>query len=381
MMVAKGALTVDDQLFDAARNGDVGALAALLDRDPAKLHARAAPYGWSLLHAAAHEGHVDAVDFLLRRGMDPNLREEGDNSYPMHWAAAAGHLAVVERLAAAGGDVVGHGDDHDLEVIGWATCWDGGDDEAHRAVADLLLSRGARHHIFSAIAMNRADEVRRIVAADPSSLNRRQSRNEDHRTPLHFAVIQDRPDMVALLVALGADPLAVDGSGQHVAAYATNPGIDRPVMDKIREMTRAELTSARRGQRPPRARAIDLLALLSLGDWDAAELLLKDNSSSIEPRSGVLHLMTKRGDVAGVRWLLDRGADPNGRWAHWDAEVTPLHLAARQGHTDLVRALLAAGADPTVRDSKHDADAIGWAEFFGQPDVVRILQEHRANKP
>jgi ankyrin repeat protein len=40
---------------------------------------------------------------------------------------------------------------------------------------------------------------------------------------------------------------------------------------------------------------------------------------------GVLHLMAKRNDVAVVRWLLEHGADPNARWAHWDAEVTPLH--------------------------------------------------------
>jgi len=46
-----------------------------------------------------------------------------------------------------------------MEVIGWATCWDECDDAAHRAVADLLVSRGARHHIFSAIAVNLADDV------------------------------------------------------------------------------------------------------------------------------------------------------------------------------------------------------------------------------
>ena len=91
----------------------------------------------------------------------------------MHWAAAAGRLDVVTRLAEAGGDVIGAGDDHQREVIGWATCWDGCDDEAHRAVADFLVSRGARHHIFSAIAMNLGDDVRRIVAADPSALNHR----------------------------------------------------------------------------------------------------------------------------------------------------------------------------------------------------------------
>jgi ankyrin repeat protein len=36
--------------------------------------------------------------------------------------------------------------------------------------------------------------------------------------------------------------------------------------------------------------------------------------------------------------------------------------------------LLKSGADPLIRDNKNDSDAIGWAEFFGQPDVVRILQ-------
>ena len=102
-------------------------------------------------------------------------------------AAAAGHLDVVRRLADAGGDVTGHGDDHELEVIGWATCWDGCDDGAHRAVAEFLIGRGALHHIFSAIAMNLADEVRRIVAHDPAALNRRMSRNEDHQLPLHFS--------------------------------------------------------------------------------------------------------------------------------------------------------------------------------------------------
>jgi hypothetical protein len=54
-----------------------------------------------------------------------------------------------------------------------------------------------------------------------------------------------------------------------------------------------------------------------------------------------------------VKWLLDHGADPNARWSHWDAEVTPLHLAAWQADGEVVRLLLDAGADPTIRDSKH----------------------------
>jgi uncharacterized protein len=84
--------------------------------------------------------------------------------------------------------------------------------------------------------------------------------------------------------------------------------------------------------------------------------------------------MAKRNDVAAVKWLLDRGADPNARWSHWDAQVTPLHLAALGGHAQVVRLLLQAGADARRRDSIHDSDARGWAEFFGQPEVVQILE-------
>jgi ankyrin repeat protein len=369
-------LCLEGQLFDAAKSGDVDALAALLDKHPEKLNARNKPYEHTLLHVAASEGHLPSVDLLLKRGLDVNAREKGDNTYAMHWAAAGGYLDVVRRLADAGGDVVGHGDDHELEVIGWASCWDGCDDAAHRAVADFLLSRGARHHIYSAISLNLADEVRRIVAADPAALNSRMSRNENNQMPLHYAVRQNRPEMVALLLDLGADPLAVDGSGMPAAAYAKAPDTDRRAMERIRSLTSSELLSAARGARPAHSGMMDLVASVALGDWETAARLLSESPKLVGP--GALHLMAKRNNVAAVKWLLDHGADPNSRWAHWDADVTPLHLAAMQGHADVVRLLLGAGADPTIRDSKHDSDAIGWAEFFGQLEIVRIFKRQSA---
>jgi ankyrin repeat protein len=86
--------------------------------------------------------------------------------------------------------------------------------------------------------------------------------------------------------------------------------------------------------------------------------------------------MAKRNDVEAVAWLLQRGANPNAGWAHWDSEVTPLHLAAAQGHEQIVRLLLASGADPAIHDSKHDSDVRGWAEYFRKPAVARVLAEH-----
>ena len=365
--------TVEGQLFAAAQE-DSALLASLLDAHPEKLQARNEPYGHSLLHLAAHAGQLACVDLLLRRGLDVDLRESGDNTYPMHWAAAEGHLEVVRRLADAGGDVVGRGDDHELEVIGWATCWQ----ECHREVAELLVQRGARHHIFSAIAMDLADEVRRIVEADRSALSRRMSRNEGHQLPLHFAVRMNRPEMVALLLELGADPMGVDESGFPAAAYATSAGIDRPVMERLRALTSAEIVSAERGQRPVQAGPMDLVAALALGDPETAERLVRGAPDLIGPRSGTLHLMAKRNDLQSVGWLLAQGADPSALWSHWDCEVTPLHLAILGGHPEVVRVLLAAGADPTIRDSKHDSDALGWAQFFQRREIVGMLAAQEA---
>jgi ankyrin repeat protein len=370
---------VHRELFEAAENGDVAVLARLLDEDPEKLHAVTEPYELTLLHLAASAGHLAAVELLLDRGLDVNARDKGDNTYPMHWAAAGGYLDVVRRLAAGGGDVIGRGDDHGLEVIGWATGWDGCDDDAHRAVADFLVSHGAQHHIYSAIALGLSDEVRRVVAEDPSALTSRMSRNENNQMPLHYAVRKNRPEMVALLVELGSDPLAVDSAGMPAAAYATAPAIDRTAMEKIRAMTSAELLSGVRGNRKPRLGTMDLVAAVALGDWQMANRLSSESPDLIN--SGVLHMMTKRNDIPGVRWLLAHGADVNSRWQHWEADVTPLHLAASQRHAEMIHVLLDGGADQSVRDSRYDSDALGWAEFFGQKEIVRILKAEGTKKP
>jgi ankyrin repeat protein len=178
---------------------------------------------------------------------------------------------------------------------------------------------------------------------------------------------------------LGVDPLAVDGWGNPAAVYSESPGIDRRIMERIRELTRAELDSADRGHRRVNAGMMDLLAAVSLHDWETAERLLRDAPDLLKS-SGTLHIAAKRGDAVAVKWLLDHGADANARWAHWDADVTPLHLAALADHADVARVLLDGGADPSIHDSKHDSDALGWAEFFGRVDMVRLLREAGSGK-
>jgi ankyrin repeat protein len=214
-----------DAFFAACAAGDVGALHDLLDRHPGLARERNRD-GATGLHVAVR--HPAAVRLLLERGADPNARDAGDNAIPLFGAAGGGPLESVRALLDAGSDVHGFGDVHRLEAIGSATVFG----EINRDVVDLLVARGARHHVFSAIAMGDLDLLRRVVSDDPDAIRRRLSPFEQEQTALHYVIAP--PDglvggvfrtgehyrTLETLIELGADLEARDAKGRTPLAVA-----------------------------------------------------------------------------------------------------------------------------------------------------------------
>lgn len=120
------------------------------------------------LISAAKEESSRAVELILNKGVDPNVKDQG-NATPLHWAAWSGNLSIMGILLKEGAKVDAR--DTDMETpLHWAA-------KADRAAAiELLLLAGATI----------------------------DSRDRLWRTPLHEAAKNGHQEAIKLLLEKGA---------------------------------------------------------------------------------------------------------------------------------------------------------------------------------
>ena len=181
----------------ARRVGEVDALRQRLDARPDLINAlagRGFPKA-TPLHLAAIRNRHEAARLLIERGADLDSREFPDNAAPLHFAAMYGDLEMIKLLVEAGADIEGKGDDPEVGIHGWATCFK----QVREDVAQYLLDHGATLNLWTAIALDRADDVRAMIARDPALLAARMTRGHHRRTPLHHAAAKNRARIVQLV--------------------------------------------------------------------------------------------------------------------------------------------------------------------------------------
>lgn len=116
-------------------------------------------------------------------------------------------------------------------------------------------------------------------------------------------------------------------------------------------------------------------------DGDAVTAALNEPGSTVvnarDLSSGetALHLVTARRDLTWVRFLIQRGANPNIRDK---SGTSPLQLAVRLGFLEGVEALIKGGADIDVNDSAGETPLIASVHRRDIP-LVRLLLEKGAS--
>jgi uncharacterized protein len=360
-------------LLEAAGQGNASTVAAILDEHPGIIDERGTLPGNTGRRTALHfgSGHEAVVRTLLEHGADPNIREEGDNAFPIHFAAERGDLAIVKLLIEHDADPIGAGTTHELDVVGWAVCFDYA---THMDVARYLLARGAKHTLLSAIAMGETGVIRELAKSD-ADLSQRMDRTNQRRTPLHLAVVKTQVAALATLIELGA-PLNLED------AVGLTP-LDQAALNGEGEMTRLLITSGA---------AITLPAAIALEMPDRIEQLVRADPEALSTTNNrrwarlLVHassrasgrvmetllrtVMRHRSGLSIVNMQDDEETAVDGA-----AGYTPLHAAAFHGNDEAVSVLLKHGANPRTRDKKYCGTPAGWAAYAKHMGTANLILE------
>jgi ankyrin repeat protein len=308
--------------------------------------------GYPPLNLAAHYGHADVVNALLKHGADANVRDSSG------WAPL--HMALL------------------LEV----------QEQQRRpmspscpVVVSLLVQHGANVRApgssfkitpLHLAAQLGAVEVMEFLIEHGADVNARDGRG---LTPLHEAVSNEHLQAAEMLLDRGADANARSefGCPLHLAARHSHPEIVELLLARRADVDSRDARGLSPldvaiqgcgGLEPNAARTAMVATLLRAGA----------DRRSTPGKTPPLHRAVAEGDVEVAGLLIAHGADTR----QFDENgLTPLHLAVSRQNPDMVEWLLAKGADVNARDRGGETP-LQYA-LRGEGPAVRIRELLRAH--
>ena len=319
-LVKRGAMV---DLGMACATGNLDRVHELLDQDPSLVNRVSDYAGYYLgsgapIKNAAARGHLEVVRFLLERGADPNLPEEGiaPDGHALYSAAANGHHEIVKLL-------LEHGGHPNAEVESSADTLSRVISNADQKMVDLLCAHGAARAVHLMAYYNDLQTAAAVFAANPA--------------------LADDPEALA------------NAAGEGHVLF-------------VRLMLRYQPELPKRVTFPAWS--------VGAKTHELNELLFQHGMNPSTPNwLGItaLHEFARQGEVEKATLFLDHGADVHAR----DEDIcsTPLGWAAKFGQKAMAELLLARGAKPNLPDDPPWATPLAWATRRGHHEIAELLRQ------
>ena len=325
--------------------------------------------GRSPLSWAVGEGQVECVRTLLRYSDVDIDAADPDGWSPLWYATNKGIITIMKLLIGAGAPTNRSIDSSNQCLLGRVSC------RGSAYLVNLLIDRGDRNDLVYYQAMQSAAEtgnasvVQCILdeGVDPDAIT-----PDDCRTPLMYAICNEREEVVRILLNAGTSDVNRGASSTFSDTPSFPSKVALPLWTPLFEAVGAglpeEFNAAFGNQSPRSAEAIErrisiVKMLLETGKIDVNRK--HKVSEKLEQYRGytrgraVLHIAAKHGDNAIVELLLGvKAIDVN---VQDTGGETALFLAAEAGHASTVNLLLRTNeVDLDLKTSRFEERNMEW---------------------
>lgn len=356
------------EIHDAAENGDLETVKRLIGENPNLLEAPDRE-GKTPLHYAAAKGHLNVVEFLVSKGANVNARNSSGVT-PLYLAKGFGRKEVVEFLTKHGGSV---------EIIKPkpvtvkppAKGVKPSGDIGGKSVA-VVSPVPTAFPLIEAIKANNIEKVEILIKTDSNLI---KIPDNSSMTPIHHAAELGNVSIVELLAKNGADLNSKTDKGWtplHFAVARSHTNVVRFLLEKkvnVNHQTSAGITPLMLASGLAYNPEI-VKMLLQAG----ADVNLKDQFgntaislvASVPDEYVVSEMLIKAGASVNVRDVI--------------TGFTPLHHAAARDNAKLAKMLISAGADVNALTTENDTPLI-IAKFENATNVEKVLIQNGGKEP
>ncbi|KAK4170041.1 ankyrin repeat-containing domain protein [Cladorrhinum sp. PSN259] len=335
--------------------------------------------GRTPLHLALLNGNRDMTEFLIESGAQLKLADCMGTT-ALHFASSGGDLDTIRLILAEGAELNATTRENHTPIYRAVLS------QREKAV-DLLISSFAD--------INIADRDDRYRKDDPSRLR-------DGRTPLHRAAETGNITVIKSLVKCQQNLEIKDGDGYTPLDYAVMEGhcpvaellvkagalltskmLHRAVRDGNTALAKMISNQLEQGERKIAADQNLLIPAVKKKNEDMLRMLLQTDSAALHIATGdshgksALHWAVGKGFYAGVKLLIEAGADPNHRDHYLE---TPLHLASEWNQGPIAEFLIQAGAEINAQDAGGETP-LHRAAAMNQKAVLNILLDSYGVNP